>query len=205
MQSSPRVQSRSKLVQAAVLWGAVLTGCAADAGEADEPVAVEAEALSSHCAASIPESLAVPRGNRLAFQLDADGVQIYQCQAPATGAPAWVFQAPAADLTKKNGRSAGTHYAGPTWESNDGSTVVGSKLASYTGDASAIPWLLLQAASHTGRGHMSKVTFIQRLDTAGGLAPSTGCDAEHVGRTTGVAYTATYAFYEGSPVMHSRH
>jgi hypothetical protein len=151
------------------------------------------EALSS-CLPEIPAAIAVPDGNRLAFTLLGDGVQIYACQATASG-QAWVFQEPQANLYWKNGFLAGSHYKGPTWEALDGSTVVGTKLAAATVDATAIPWLLLQGTSHTGKGLMDKVTYVQRLETVGGLAPAAGCDANHVGATADVAYTATYAFY----------
>jgi hypothetical protein len=42
---------------------------------------------------------------------------------------------------------------------------------------------------------MQNVSYIQRLDTAGGLAPTTGCTADHVGEIAEVPYTATYYFY----------
>jgi uncharacterized protein DUF3455 len=69
-----------------------------------------------------------------------------------------------------------------------------------TVDATAIPWLLLKASSNTGKGTMSKVTYVQRVATTAGLAPTTGCDAEHVAALVDVAYTASYYFYEATPV-----
>jgi hypothetical protein len=140
-------------------------------------------------------TLAVPAGNKLRFFYDAVGVQIYGCSATATGF-GWVFKFPEATLFDKHGLVAGTHYVGPTWESTDGSKVVGAKVAGFTADPTAIPELLLQAVSHTGDGRMSDVTYIQRLDTVGGLAPTSGCDAGHVGAEARVDYTATYFFYE---------
>ena len=108
-----------------------------------------------------------------------------------------VFQAPEATLYGRNGRVEGKHYAGPTWESKDGSTVTASKVAAFTADPTAIPELLLKAVAHGGEdGRMSDVTFIQRLDTVGGLAPATGCDATQVGAVARIDYTATYYFYE---------
>ncbi len=87
-------------------------------------------------------TLAVPAGNEAVFAYDAIGVQIYTCTANATGA-AWVFKAPEATLYDKQGRVAGSHYAGPTWESVDGSTVKAAKVAAFTADRTAIPELLL--------------------------------------------------------------
>ncbi|HMJ12980.1 MAG TPA: DUF3455 domain-containing protein, partial [Polyangiaceae bacterium] len=89
-----------------------------------------------------------------------------------------------------------THYAGPTWEYRDGSKVVAARVSGFTADPTAIPLLLLSAVSHEGKGKMSKVTYIQRLDTAGGLAPTAGCDASHVGEIARAGYAATYVFYK---------
>jgi hypothetical protein len=168
-------------------------GAAPEEGSAEAAVRSTSEALSSP---PLPSStLAVPAGNRVAFHYDAVGVQIYACSTTATGY-GWVFQAPEATLYAKHGRVAGKHYAGPTWESIDGSTVVGSKVAGFTADPTAIPELLLKAVSHTGDGRMTDVTYVQRLDTVGGLAPTTGCDATTpAGTTARVDYTATYYFY----------
>ena len=182
-----------------LFWGPVsvitislFAGCTQAVGEPSETEETE---LSAACKPQVPAALAVPDGNKLAFLYDAVGVQIYGCDATATGY-AWVFRAPEAKLYSHHGKLAGTHYAGPTWQANDGSTVVASKIADYGADPSAIPWLLLGAVSHAGQGRMSDVTFIQRLETVGGKAPAAGCDASHVGETTRVDYTATYYFYE---------
>jgi uncharacterized protein DUF3455 len=168
-------------------------GCAATV-ESTEGVANASEALSN-CAPQVPKELAVPAGNKLAFSADADGVQIYICQAGADGTPAWTLKAPDAKLFGKHGKLIGHHFAGPTWEAKDGSSVVGTKLAAYTADPSAIPWLLLQATSHSGEGMMTDVTYIQRLETTEGLAPQSGCDSDHLGTTVNSDYTATYYFY----------
>jgi uncharacterized protein DUF3455 len=169
-----------------------VSGCTAAVGE---PAMDEGDELSAACVPQVPPALAVPEGNKLAFYYDAIGVQIYGCDANASGY-GWVLRGPDAKLYGKNGKLTGTHYAGPTWESKDGSSVVGSKLAEYAADPTAVAWLLLGAVSHTGQGRMTDVTFIQRLDTTGGKAPATGCDAKHVGETVRVDYTATYYFYE---------
>jgi hypothetical protein len=62
-------------------------------------------------------------------------------------------------------------------------------------DPGAIPWLLLKAKSNEGTGTFSKVTYIQRVDTAGGKAPSDGCDQAHADAEARVDYTAYYYFY----------
>ena len=193
------VQQVLAAVAVSLLPGAA--GCSADVAAAD-PVALQAEALSS-CAPDVPDVLKVPAGNKLDFAADAEGVQIYVCQASTTdGSVAWTLKAPDAQLFGKRGRVIGSHYAGPTWEALDGSTVVGARLAGTTPDASAIAWLLLQAVSSTGDGSMSRVTYIQRLDTAAGLAPQSGCDADHLGATVESAYSATYYFYKAARGRH---
>ena len=157
------------------------------------------EASASVCSGA-PPALAAPAGNELAFELLAEGVQIYSCAGSggaAAAGPAWTFQAPEATLTERSGRSAGTHGAGPSWTANDGSSVVGAKVEAATPDPSAIAWLLLRAASHGGEGRMADVTFVQRLQTSGGNAPSEGCSPATVGAVARVPYRAVYCFYRG--------
>lgn len=138
--------------------------------------------------------LAVPDDSRLAFYYDATGVQIYTCQATTNGY-AWTFQAPEASLFDRRGQLVMKHYAGPTWESvSDHSKLVAKKRQEFPARADAIPALLLQATAHEGTGLMADVSYVQRLDTVGGLAPSAGCDDAHVNATARVAYTATYVF-----------
>jgi uncharacterized protein DUF3455 len=140
-------------------------------------------------------SLTVPLGNQLAFSLRATGVQIYACQPAPTGF-AWSVQAPEASLVDPSGQLVVRHSAGPTWESvADGSKVIANKVEAFADKPNAIPALLLKAHAHSGPGRMADVSFIQRLETKGGLAPVTGCDAERAGAQTRVPYSARYYFY----------
>ena len=134
--------------------------------------------------------LAAPAGSKLVFHVYATGVQIYRWNGTA-----WAFVAPDATLSADaGGRSkVGIHYAGPTWESNSGSKVVGTADKRCTPNAAAIPWLTLNVVSATGPGIFDRVTFIQRLETTGGLAPSSPGTA--VGDVARVPYTAEYFFY----------
>jgi hypothetical protein len=147
----------------------------------------------------IPPELTPPTSAALLFQLGARGAQIYACEATANdpAAFAWTFKAPDAELLNTRGEVVGTHFGGPTWQANDGSAVVAAVLerADAPNPKKAIPWLLLEAKSHTGAGAFATVTHIQRLDTFGGVAPKKGCDADHEGEVARVPYKATYAFY----------
>jgi hypothetical protein len=127
------------------------------------------------------------------------GVQIYACEQTDSG-PQWVFKAPDANLYDKSDAIVGSHGAGPSWRSRDGSSVKGELLQKNASpDPGAIPWLLLKAAGTTGRGIMNRVNFIRRSDTHGGIAPTSGCDAQHLSSTTRVDYIATYTFYSAKP------
>jgi hypothetical protein len=150
------------------------------------------------CSGNLPASLSAPAGHELAFELSAEGVQIYVCGG-AAGASSWAFQAPEAKLVDSRGRPAGTHYAGPTWEGVDGSKVVGAKVEGATPDPAAIPWLLLRAVSNAGTGWMADVTFVQRIQTHGGMAPQGGCGTSNVGAVVRVPYHAVYCYYRRVP------
>jgi hypothetical protein len=93
-----------------------------------------------------------------------------------------------------DGDIVGTHYVGPTWESNSGSYVVGRVLERATPDARAIQWLKLEAIDCDGPGIFDGVTFIQRVNTVGGLAPANL--GNFVGEEAQVYYTADYYFYQ---------
>ena len=113
----------------------------------------------------------------------------------AGGAPTWAGTIPSIpdNLIAK-------HYAGPTWESNDGSKVVGEVKAKDNGpDPNAIPWLALSAKSTSGPGVFSQVKSIQRVDTVGGKAPNEACSQSQAGKVARVGYKATYNFYVAKP------
>ena len=86
----------------------------------------------------------------------------------------------------------GFHSAGPTWVSNCGSGVVGRFVAGSTVDPTAIPWLLLRTVTTRGPGPFEPTTFIQRVNTSGGLAPARAGTANEV---VWIPYTAEYYFY----------
>jgi hypothetical protein len=152
-------------------------------------------ALLSPAAAAASDAINVPAGNKLYLQGHAVGVQIYACNGSA-----WTLTGPRATLYKDNGTPFITHFAGPTWQHKDGSTVVGQLAASpMPVDPTAIPWLLLSAKS-TAPGvdgdRLVRTTDIQRVNTAGGLAPAAStCSAETAGTMSEVPYTADYRFW----------
>jgi len=139
--------------------------------------------------------LRVPDGQAVLFSAHAEGVQIYESKAKADTPKAleWVLKAPDATLFDSAGKKIGRHYAGPTWEATDGSKVVGERLAMSPASRPAdIPWLLLKAASTSGSGAMSKVSYIMRIDTQGGVPQR---PPRSIGQESRVRYKATYIFF----------
>jgi hypothetical protein len=136
------------------------------------------------------DRLQVPPGHKVAFHVYALGVQIYRWNGTH-----WIFVAPAAVLFADAAYQGevGIHYAGPTWESSSGSTVVATRLEDCTPDPTAIPWLLLQAVSTAGPGIFARVSYLQRVNTTGGVAPTAPGAAP--GAEEEVPYTAEYYFY----------
>jgi len=146
----------------------------------------------------VPDNLKVPAGQTVLLKALGKGVQIYGCKAKPgdPGKFEWSFKAPEADLTNEHGDKIAKHYAGPTWEANDGSKVVGEKKAETPAPRpGAVPWLLLKAKTNEGTGTFARVTYIQRVDTEGGVAPAAGCDQAHVTTEVRVDYRANYYFY----------
>ncbi|HXD41318.1 MAG TPA: DUF3455 domain-containing protein [Ramlibacter sp.] len=179
---------RSLHVNTLALWAAVLVATGCVSGPAVIPP-------------DVPAQLRAPAGQSVFLEALATGVQIYECAAkpdqPSTFE--WAFRAPEAALADRSGRVIGKHYAGPTWESVDGSTVVGEVKSRDAGPSqSAIPWLLLNSKSTTGAGVFSRTTSVQRVQTVGGVVPSEPCSPANAKQIARVPYTATYYFYRTS-------
>jgi hypothetical protein len=146
----------------------------------------------------------------------ATGTQNYICLPSGSGF-SFILFTPQATLFDDAGDQIITHFSSPnsaesglvrpTWEHSRDSSMVWAKIAdngSYSDSdyvkPGAIPWLLLQVIHHQngpkGGDFLSAATYIQRLNTAGGVAPSTGCASlENVGNRAYVPYTADYYFY----------
>jgi hypothetical protein len=146
-------------------------------------------------AQQVPQQLQPPAGGQLLLQVHAKGDQIYTCKEGVTEF-AWTLKAPDAQLFDKDAKLFGKHFAGPSWEANDGSRVTGKAVANVPSpDADSIPWLLVNIVSHEGNGVLSRATTIQRINTKGGKAPASGCDSPHAGQEVRVPYSADYVFY----------
>jgi hypothetical protein len=162
--------------------------------------ALLAVAGAAHAAvdnAALPEPVRVPAGNVLKLETVGVGEITYECRAKKdmAGAFEWAFVAPVATLVDMKKASVGKYYAGPTWEANDGSKVTGKQLAVAPAGAGNIPLQLVKAEPAMGNGAMTGTSYIQRLETKGGVAPSATCDAATVGAKQQVKYEAKYAFY----------
>ena len=141
-------------------------------------------------APEVPGSIAVPASNKVHFHGFGVGVQIYTWNGAS-----WGKAVPQATLFDNEGNVVATHFAGPTWESNSGSRVVGALVQPFTVDTNSIPWLLLSAVTSetTGPGIFAATTYIQRVNTSGGNAPAN--DGTEIGQVARIPYTADYFFY----------
>jgi hypothetical protein len=161
-----------------LLWASTLSAQTAPAvaGPADAPPPAAVAQLQP------------PAGSVVLLRANAQGFQVYSCAAKPAGGFGWVLKAPDAILSDQAGWPLAKHYAGPTWQAEDGSKVVGEVMARAELPAApathrpgapgaaetsqpaprSIPWLLLKAKSHEGAGLFADVTYIQRLDTVGG-------------------------------------
>jgi hypothetical protein len=129
----------------------------------------------------------------------AIGVQKYACQANGT----WLFTDPEATLyrTAHTRKPIGSHYLNfatgrPVWRFKDGSSVEAARYATAPGGAGNIALLLLQSiVTTTGPDgdRLTDTTWVQRLDTGGGVAPAGVCTP---GDTKAVPYSADYSFWK---------
>ena len=139
------------------------------------------------------EELQPSAENQAVARVFASGVQVYVWNGTS-----WAFVAPIATLYPNDNSNSefGIHYTGPTWRSRSGSLVVGKNPVRCTPDENSIPWLLLEADRTEGNGILANVTYIQRVNTSGGKAPSN--PGLYLGEEARIPYTTEYIFYRST-------
>jgi Protein of unknown function (DUF3455) len=177
---------------------------------------------------SVPPELQVPAGNKAFLVGHAVGTQNYICTSSASSPSgvAYTLFAPEAVLYGDDGSQVISHFFSPnpseantspsvvasgtiraTWRhSRDTSTVWGAlnPKGSVVVSQDAIAQVLLKVVGTRngpkGGNTLSKTTFVQRLNTTGGIAPTSGCaSAADVGHQASVPYTADYFFFAPDP------
>ena len=149
----------------------------------------------------LPASIQVPAGHKVAMETVGSGDITYECRDKANmpGQTEWVFAGPDAVLKDRAGKQVGKYYGPPaTWEAMDGSKITGKQLAVSPGGAGNIPLQFVQANPAMGMGAMTGVTYIQRLKTQGGVAPSAACGTGNMGAKQTVNYQADYIFWKAA-------
>jgi hypothetical protein len=142
------------------------------------------------------EGIAVPAGNKVFLVGHATGVQTYKCNA---GQLATTGSVPTADLVGNNDKNVIIkHSAGPTWTATDGSTAIKDPAVNNVlapSPTGSIPWLLLTTKGAAGPNgdRLAGTTFIQRVNTTGGVSPGGACTGD-----LSVPYTADYYFYKAT-------
>lgn len=141
-------------------------------------------------AQDLPEP-AVGAATNILMTVQATGVQIYTCAKDSNGQLSWQFREPLATLMV-DGKTVGRHFAGPAWQLNDRSAVMGKVIAQVPGaSAKDIPLLRLDVTAHQGTGELAQVVAVERLHTLGGVF-SGGC--EQTGQLHLEPYSADYRF-----------
>jgi hypothetical protein len=195
--------------------GVVFTSTPPHAGQ------IEPQSLTSHAenisVPPLPPDLdEVPAPNEVVFVGHAIGTQNYVCLPSGSGV-AWSLFTPQATLFRRHGQQLTTHFFSPNpeesgtpvraaWQHSRDSSTVWGRVTDFSSDSNfvapgAIPWLTLeQAGVHEGPAggdQLTEITFIQRLNTVGGSAPTTGCSVPtDVGKRAFVPYRADYFFFE---------
>lgn len=178
---------------AVVLCACALAACA--------PMSPKSSMSPMYSQDSLPESVKVPPGNRVAMQTVGMGEITYECRPKKdmAGQFEWVFVGPDAMLNDRQGMQVGKYFGPPaTWESKDGSRITGTQVAVAPNGAGNIPHQLVKANPAMGSGMMNGITYIQRVATVGGVAPMMACDGSKAGTKQNVRYQADYIFWKAS-------
>jgi hypothetical protein len=128
-----------------------------------------------------------------ALELAATGVQIFRCELDRDG-PRWAFRLPEAELRDARGQPVGHHGANYSFEHVDGSRLIGTIVGYDSAPSSdSVRWLLLRTQPY-GQGEFEKVTYVQRVDTSGGMPPAQ-CSADQANQILRVPFSAKFIFY----------
>lgn len=176
---------------------AALGGCAGMHATTTTGSSVPADARAAS-QVSLPEAVRVPSGNRIAMETVGVGEITYQCRAKQGTADTyeWAFAGPQARLATRDGATVGSYYGPPaTWESRDGSRLTGTQVAIAPAGPGNIPYQLVKANPAMGKGAMTGITYVQRVATRGGVAPTLPCTAATAGSNQIVSYQADYIFW----------
>ena len=194
---------------ASVILASAVVGTAAPAVHAQaaqEPFAITVP--------PVPDEIKVPEGNRVFLVGHAVGTQNYVC-LPSGKEFRFTLFTPQATLFSDDARQATTHYFSPnpfengtiraTWQDSRDTSTVWAQATHTSMDPDfvapgAVAWVLLQRVGSQdgpdGGDTLTGTTFVQRLSTSGGVAPSTGCKTSNdVGHQAFAPYTADYFFY----------
>lgn len=140
--------------------------------------------------AQLPAAIAAG-GETVVAAFHAVGAQVYECKLSSANNLTWQFREPIAALIL-DGKTVGTHYAGPNWQHFDGSGVRAKTVSSVPGAApDDVPWLKLEVTEQRGDGTLSRVSTVQRINTRGGAAQG---PCETAGTFRSVPYSADYLF-----------
>lgn len=151
----------------------------------------------------LSKKLQVPNNQQFVLKYTARGAQIYTCQQMSADRSQleWKLKAPRARLFNGRDKVVGKHYAGPTWEANDGSKIAAVVTAKEQAPNASIPWLLLKVNSAEGNGKLSNIQWVQRVNTTGGN-PQIDCNRQRLNTEISVPYTADYYFYTSEPLKY---
>jgi hypothetical protein len=178
---------------ASLVAAALVCGCAIPPGQDRPGPAAATDSPSPAPSLGFFSRIKVPDGHAPVLQLAAKGAQVFRCER--TGATfEWRFRQPDAELFDDLGKPVARHGANFSFEHRDGSRLLGTVEAhDKAASADALPWLLFSTRSF-GNGTLSGITYVQRIDTRGGMPPPS-CAAQEANRLLRVEFAATFVFY----------
>jgi hypothetical protein len=181
---------------AALAWlpAVFIAGCAqAPPASTGTPPLPHSDAAPGPLYSLFHRPLANPEGKVAILQLHGQGAQIFRCEAQPDGRH-WTYRLPEAELSDADGMVAVRHGVNLSFEHVDGSRLLG-EIADHVASPvdNALPWLLLNTRSY-GKGTLTGITQVQRINTVGGMPP-TNCDSAQLGQVLRVPFTADFVFY----------
>jgi hypothetical protein len=136
---------------------------------------------------------APPPGAVEVLRLYGQGTQIFRCESQAAGLR-WVYRLPDAELRDAAGNLMVRHGVNMSFEHVDGSRLFGEIVDHVPSpNENSLPWLLLTTREY-GKGALTGITYVERIDTVGGMPPAS-CNPGELNLVLRVPFSADFVFF----------
>ncbi|MDO9359888.1 MAG: DUF3455 domain-containing protein [Polaromonas sp.] len=145
----------------------------------------------------LPADVRVPAGHQAVLEARASGELQYECQA-IKRAPfeyAWLPRDRSIELRDGSNSAIVLSRSGRSWVHRDGSQLAVREFVEVDNGPHSLPFQRARVEPSTLSGALHNISYIQRINTVGGLPSVRNCSSAELGMRVQVPYEAEYVFW----------